>query len=73
MWHYQIRHRVLKGKVDYEDFYDIVEVYDIDGKIGWTRDSMEPHGESKEEVIRDLKMMLHDAEKHPVLEDTEND
>lgn len=60
--HYQVRKRTLKGEI----FFDLVEVYD--NPTGWTVDAM-PCGESYEEVIRCLEMMLADAKKYPVLED----
>lgn len=64
-WHYQIRKREDKGQV----WYDIVEVYP--GPIGWSCDSQAPTGETQEELIRTIEMMLADAKKYPVLEDAE--
>lgn len=50
------------------DEYGLVEEYhDDDGKsLGWTQEFMTPTGESHEELIRCLKMMLNDAEKSDV-------
>lgn len=62
-WHYQIRKREDKGQV----WYDIVEVYT--DPMGWSRDSQAPTGETPEELMRTIEMMLADAKKYPVLED----
>ena len=62
-WHYQVRMRFIHG----EPFFDIVEVYP--DPLGWTKDSIAPCGESKEDVIQALKWMLNDARKHEVLND----
>lgn len=66
-WHYQIRKRII-GE---DEFYDIVEMYHDDNgnHTGWTIDSMSPNGNTKEELIKDIEMMLADANKHPVFED----
>jgi len=60
-WHYQIRQREDKGQV----WYDIVEVYE--NPTGWTRDSIAPSGETPEELMMCLEMMLKDGKKYPVL------
>lgn len=62
-WHYQVRERTLDGK----KWYDVVECYEDFN--GWTESSMSPCGESKEEVIKLLEMMLSDAKHYPVLEE----
>lgn len=62
-WHYQVR-KYTSGK---ETWYDIVEVYT--SPRGWTRKGIKPMGESREEVIRCLEMMLYDAKKYKTLVD----
>jgi hypothetical protein len=62
-WHYQVRRREDKGDV----YFDIVEIYT--DPPGWTRDSIAPIGDSPEELMRVLEMMLADAKKYPVLID----
>lgn len=66
-WHYQVRKRVIKGQV----IFDIVEVYT--DRLGWTRDSIAPYGESKAEVIQVLEMMLKDAKHYRTLVDRNPD
>jgi len=61
-WHYQIRKRVI----DKEEVFDIVERYS--NPDVWTVEGMKPVGDTKEEIIRDLEMMLADAKKYPVME-----
>ena len=65
-WHYQIRQRTLEDKTIW---YDIVEVYT--GELGNTIEGMKPEGESVEEVIHVLEMMLADAKKYTPLIDIE--
>lgn len=62
-WHYQIRKRVI----DKEEVFDIVERYS--NPDGWTVEGMKPVGDTKEEIIRDIEMMLADAKKYPVMEE----
>ena len=50
--------------MDGKAWFDIVEMYDK--PTGWTEDSMAPGGETKNDLITDLEMMLHDAKKYPV-------
>ena len=46
-----------------DDFgWSIHEVYNRNGEVGWTADDIGPHGDSRGELIRDIKMMLQDAE-----------
>lgn len=61
-WHYQIAHRVLPGG---DHWYAIREVYD---GMSWTAGDIAPGGDTRDELIADLKMMLADAERWPVLE-----
>lgn len=67
-WHYRIRKRIL----DKKPWFDIVE-YFVSGKSrGWTKEGMAPEGETREEVIQCLKMMLKDALTRKTLIDKEN-
>ena len=64
-WNY----RIVKHDEADEVYFQIHEVYydeknDIEA---YTEDTVHPCGETKEELISDLKNMLHDAEKYPVL------
>ena len=61
-WHYQVRKRTDKG----QDIFDIVEVYRQ--PAGWTEGSVHAQGETKDEVIHELEMMLADARQYPVLD-----
>ena len=59
-WHYQI--------VDKDGWYSIREVYsDIGDDKGeaWTEDAVAPTGTSREDVIKELEMMLEDAKRWP--------
>jgi len=62
-WNY----RMLKVA---EDAYSIIEAfYDEEGEIkSWTEAAVAPSGDTKEELILDLKMMLH-AQSLPVVEE----
>jgi hypothetical protein len=64
-WHYEITQ-------DYAGFW-IREVYDLSGELLWSDEPMQPYGDSPEELILDLKMMLKDAQKHPVRDIRENE
>jgi hypothetical protein len=68
-WNY----RVIKHDEKETVYYNIHEVYyDKKGKVdGISLENIAPMGETKEEVIEDLKIMLNDANKHPVLSMTE--
>jgi len=63
-WHYQIRQRTMP---DGSLFYDIVEVFT--DPMGWTVDGVGAAGDSPLEVIADLRRMLADTERYPILED----
>lgn len=75
-WQYHIAYKNQKRKIDLSnDSYDykeygIVEVfYNEDGEIQFTSENFEiPYGESKEEVIECLEVMLEDARKNEVLD-----
>ena len=75
-WQYHISFKNQKQKIDLsQDYYDIkeyglVEVfYNDDGEIQFTSENFEiPYGESKEELIECLEMMLEDARKNEVLD-----
>ena len=68
MWRYAAT--VIRG--DDEDVYEIRELYDIDGKVGWTRDAIPARGETLEELIADLQRMKDDAANHPVIDITDD-
>jgi hypothetical protein len=68
-WHYQVRHHIDKG----ENLYQIVEVYGDYTPKGFkqfavTERAITACGTTKEELIRELKMMLADAKQYPVIE-----
>ena len=66
-WHYQAVHYAPDG----HDCYDVREVYvGIEGgdDVSWTADAIDPFGNTKEELIECLEMMLADVRKWPVLE-----
>jgi len=48
-------------------FYDIVEVFT--DPIGWTVDGVGAVGDSPLEVVADLRKMLDDTGRYPILED----
>jgi hypothetical protein len=59
-WHYQVRQREDTGTI----YFDIAEVYtDPDGS---TINSIAPIGDTKDELILVLEMVLRDAKKYPV-------
>ncbi len=65
-WNYRIVH----FETDVGDYYDLHEVYYDDDNTPFMRTSEgKAYGETKEEVLSVLEMMLHDAVKSPVLED----
>lgn len=54
-------------------FYAIVEFYPNvakRGKHGWTLDNIAPMGDTKKDLIGTLTMMLKDAKRYKVLNDT---
>lgn len=55
-WRYRIRKRIIDG----EPWYDVVEFYES-RHPSWTQDSIAPGGETRDEVIRCLEMMLKDC------------
>ena len=75
-WQYHISFKNQKQKIDLsQDYYDIkeyglVEVFYNDaGEIQFTSENFEiPYGESKEELIECLEVMLEDARKNEVLD-----
>ena len=75
-WNYRIIRRRNEHPIEDlvpEFYYEIHEVYYKKNKIDlWTATSMTPYGESREDLIRGLQMMLHDAKKYPVLEEQKN-
>ncbi len=64
-WNYRI---IRHDKTD-EVYFQIHEVYydEKDDIEAYTEESVHPFGETREELISDMKTMLHDAEKHSVL------
>ncbi|MFA5558172.1 MAG: hypothetical protein WDA59_01745 [Methanofastidiosum sp.] len=65
-WNYRIVH----FETDIGDYYDLHEVYyDEDGTPFARTSDGKAYGETVEEVIEVLEMMLSDAKKAPVLED----
>ena len=78
-WHYQIFRTTTKYTEEQRKMFDIQETeyhsygikeyYPLDeddepgDKADWTADDITPHGDDKEELIRDLEMMLEDAKK----------
>lgn len=64
-WNY----RAVKQTVAGEEIYRIYEVYYTDdgGIEGWTAKPICPQGETLDDLVGDLKMMLHDTQKRPVL------
>lgn len=81
VWNYRIgkkRHEVAvvddithkRIGTDYEDQYGIVECYygDNNNILFTSEHFQEPYGESKEELIECLEMMLKDAKQYDVLD-----
>jgi len=67
MWHYSI----CKRKNSDGSFrYVIVE--DFGNEYGHTVDDISPYGETKEELISTLEIMLEDAKNYPIIEESEN-
>lgn len=65
-WHYQVTKRKLP---DGTYWFEIREAYREGNEfIGWTENPITPDGESLEEVIKVLNMMLEDAKRFEVLE-----
>ncbi|MGL5935306.1 MAG: hypothetical protein ACRCZI_06745 [Cetobacterium sp.] len=60
LWHYQIQQFIEDGLT----YYMIVEVY-RNGPV--TKNGAAPYGETPEELIKVLEMMLKDARKYSVL------
>ncbi len=60
-WHYQAMIAKCGG-------ITVREVYNMDGIVGWTG-PIEPYGESKAELVRDLEKMLRDVKNYPIIED----
>ena len=63
-WHYAIiKHDSSKNKKLH--YYAIHEVYR--NPLMYSEKESAPYGETREEIIKDLENMLHDAKKYPVL------
>ena len=66
MWRYQAVYRRIVNRDSESIEYSICEVYlDEDGKLEGSTESptMTPHGNTRSELIDDLKMMLEDVSK----------
>lgn len=63
-WHYQIFKCIPKEGVPYYCIKEIYKNLEGRGKHGWSAGPQTPIGESKDELITILEMMLHDAKKH---------
>ena len=60
------------GIVKRGDIYSVHEVYIDDEYVtGWTSNPIAAEGDSRQDVIRELKRMLRDARKHPAIDGTE--
>ena len=65
-WRYQATEK--------DGLYMVREVYaGNDMRTMWTVDGVAPIGDSREELIAELKIMLADVEKYPVLHIGDND
>lgn len=62
MWRYIVS---KESSADGSEVYGIREYYP---KYGWTEQTVKPVGDTREELIADLKMMLQDAELGDVLD-----
>lgn len=64
-WNY----RVIKHDTNKDVTYRIHEVFYSESKDieGFTKEAVFPQGESLEELISDLRLMIGDARKNPVL------
>lgn len=65
MWRYMAGRRV----VDHGPVYDVREYYEADGLTGATEAGMQPMGETRAELVRDLQHMLADLEDGTVWDD----
>lgn len=71
-WRYQATHHTVNG----EDVYEVREVYAglaTDGSLSWTEDAIAPVGETRQELVKCLEMMLADVKHWPVLEIEDGD
>lgn len=66
-WHYRARKQLEE---DGTELWDVVEYYEAGETYGagWTS-GIEPIGETKEELIKMLEMILQDVKTRPVVED----
>ena len=64
MWHYQARRRTQHG----QHYYEVVAVY---GRLLRSGGGMTPMGETKAELIADLKRMLADVERYRTIVEKE--
>jgi len=61
-WHYAAR------RVSHEDgdYFEVVEVYDLDGHKSVTEKAVHAYGDTVGELAKDLRMMADDIEEFPV-------
>ena len=64
-WHYRARKRVGH----HATYYDVVEVYDDGGQLSWTENGIDLIADTPEELATMCKMILHDIEERPAMED----
>ena len=67
MWKYQATHRTVRG----EDVFEVREVFPAWGERGetlWTQEAVAAFGETKDELIECLRMMLADVLEFAVLD-----
>lgn len=65
MWHYQIG----KYKEDGKDYYGLFEMFDIDGKKGWTEKPVAlEYSEHPQEIIEEVTYMLQDVAHYPIFD-----
>lgn len=70
-WHYRARRREDKGSV----WYDVVEFFEGSNGMGegWSQNSIAPMGETKADLVKDLRRMLDDVRRRPTVEDMDED
>jgi hypothetical protein len=68
-WHYQLMyHKHEKSVLGEEGYYAIHEYYKMDDGDGWTENPVDVTGCSIEDVKKALMLMLHDIDKHGVVD-----
>jgi len=64
-WHYRLRKRVSP----HSTYYDVVEVYDDDGKLSWTQNGIDLIADSPADMKSMLTLILADIDRRPILEE----